>query len=87
MSYRLIVEASAAKDLRGLSPEMVKRVWQKIRSLEADPRPDGCKKLKSRTSNSYSVRVGDIRVLYTIDDKEQSYCVYKVEWRGAAYSP
>lgn len=41
------------------------RVASRLRVLANDPRPQGCKKLYD---DIYRVRVGDIRVIYLIDE-------------------
>lgn len=43
------------------------RISAKIASLAENPRPSGCKKLTG--TDGYRIRVGDYRVIYTIDDK------------------
>ena len=50
--------------------------------LQSNPRPFGCKKLKS---NVYRVRSGDYRVVYTIDDINKMVEVTKVAHRKEIY--
>ena len=50
-----------------LDPPIFSRITQAILSLETNPRPLNCKKLRDR--EEYSLRVGAYRVLYTINDK------------------
>lgn len=47
------------------------------------PYPTGCKKLKG-APNSYRLRVGDYRILYTIID-DKAILVFKISNRGSAY--
>ena len=37
------------------------------RSAARNPRPEGCRKLV-RSDNAFRVRVGDYRVIYTVED-------------------
>lgn len=64
--YELKFAARATKDLRGIPKRDVRRILECIRSLQNDPRPPGTKKLSGR--DSYRVRQGDYRILYTIFD-------------------
>jgi mRNA-degrading endonuclease RelE of RelBE toxin-antitoxin system len=41
-------------------------IGAELSSLEATPPPPGCKKLKAR--EGYRIRVGDYRIVYSIDD-------------------
>jgi mRNA interferase RelE/StbE len=55
-----------------------------IESLAEDPRPRGALKLTG-TASSWRVRVGDWRVLYTIDDNQRVVDVAAIRHRGDAY--
>ncbi|MBN2038356.1 MAG: type II toxin-antitoxin system RelE/ParE family toxin [Chitinispirillaceae bacterium] len=45
-------------------------------ALERHPRPPGVKKLAG-AENGYRVRVGDYRILYTIDDQRKIATIHK----------
>jgi mRNA interferase RelE/StbE len=64
--YELTFAARATRDLRGIPKREVHRILRCIRSLQTDPRPPGAKKLSGR--DSYRVRQGDCRILYSIFD-------------------
>lgn len=55
-----------------------------ITALEQDPRPSGCKKLRGAT-NTYRIRSGDYRVVYTIEDAELLVLVVRVGHRREVY--
>ncbi|TXK19763.1 type II toxin-antitoxin system RelE/ParE family toxin [Homoserinibacter sp. GY 40078] len=65
MSYRIELSPAAARALRGVDPQDRARIQGVIRLLAEDPRPPGARKLQGR--DGYRVRVGDYRILYTID--------------------
>ena len=66
MRYTVDIKRSAERELDRL-PHLVRgRVTVRMLALEADPRPSGSRKL--RGGEGYRLRVGDYRVLYTIDD-------------------
>jgi len=54
-----------------------------LRELEDDPRPPGCAKL--RAGLGWKIRVGDYRILYTIDDAAQRVDVWYIGPRDGAY--
>lgn len=49
-----------------------------IQNLKETPRPVGCKKL---FESLYRIRIGDFRVIYWIDDRNQNIIITKVERR------
>jgi mRNA interferase RelE/StbE len=65
--YVIIFARAARKDLESLEASVVKRVFPKIENLAAQPRPNGCRKLIGE-ENLWRIRVGDYRVIYSIDD-------------------
>jgi mRNA interferase RelE/StbE len=65
--YKVIVSKSASKELADLPTQAVNRIIPAIQKLGEDPRPAGCKKLKG-SQDTWRIRIGDYRVIYTIDD-------------------
>jgi mRNA interferase RelE/StbE len=65
--YSVFFSKRAEKDLKQLPAAVVERIVPVIVSLELNPRPIGCKKLKGY-SNLWRVRVGDYRIIYSIED-------------------
>ncbi|MCB0830358.1 MAG: type II toxin-antitoxin system RelE/ParE family toxin [Solirubrobacterales bacterium] len=57
---------AALRSLRKLDPQIRGRVQGAIALLADDPRPPSAKKLKGR--EAFRVRVGDYRVIYTVED-------------------
>jgi mRNA interferase RelE/StbE len=82
-SYSLLIKHSAEKELRDLPKADLRRIMQRIRQLAVEPRPKGCEKLFG--DNSYRVRQGDYRILYTIDDARRLVEVFKVGHRREVY--
>lgn len=81
--YRLIISRSAAKEFEKLPSIVIERVRERIRSLAHDPRPPGSKKLQGRPE--WRVRVGDYRILYTIDDHGKVIEIGAISHRSGAY--
>ncbi len=84
MSYRLVVEAAAARDLRSLRGQpILRRLTAAIDRLTDDPRPAGCKKLTVRPG--WRIRVGDYRVVYDIEDVVRIVTIERVRHRSSVY--
>lgn len=84
MPYTIIIENKAQKEFLKLSPPHDSFVKKGINGLEKEPRPHRVKKLAG-TKNGYRVRVGDYRVLYTIDDRKKVATVYRIRHRREVY--
>lgn len=65
------------------TPDVLRRVDAKIRSLADDPRPHGCIKLAGM--EGYRVRVGDYRIIYTVDDTAHVVEIIAVDLRERVY--
>ena len=83
MTYRVSILRRALKELEQLPPEHYPRIRNAIRHLASDPRPAGCLKLTGRAG--WRIRVGVYRVIYDIDDGEQSVTVLNVGHRRDIY--
>jgi mRNA interferase RelE/StbE len=84
VKYSLEIKQSAQKELDALDERLFTRIDRKILALAESPRPAGCKKLKGY-NDLWRLRVGDWRVLYTIDDAAQLISVTRVAHRREAY--
>jgi mRNA interferase RelE/StbE len=66
VSYRIELLPAAVKALRRIDPQDRPRIQGAIALLAKDPRPPGAKALQGR--DGLRVRVGDYRIIYTVDD-------------------
>ena len=66
MSYRIELRPAAVRALRKVHPDHRKRIQGAIALLAQDPRPPGAKSLRGR--HGFRVRVGDYRIIYTVQD-------------------
>ena len=64
--YKVTVKKSAAKALSKLSKQVANRLIPAIKALGEEPRPVGCKKLQGE-EDLWRIRVGDYRVVYSIE--------------------
>jgi mRNA interferase RelE/StbE len=60
-------------------------VSEKISALAENPRPVGIEKLSGSEEDFYRIRIGDYRVLYTIQDKVLLILIIKVRHRREVY--
>jgi mRNA interferase RelE/StbE len=82
--YAINVTRPAHRELGNLSRDTLNRVAQKIDALANEPRPPGCRKLVGQ-ENLWRIRVGDYRVLYSIDDSARLIEIIAVRHRSKAY--
>ena len=82
--YRLFIKPSAQNELDALDDSLFARLDLKIMTLAENPRPSGCKKLKDY-DDQWRIRVGDWRVLYTIDDSAKVVRITRIAHRREVY--
>ena len=82
--YTITFARSARKELERFDAQVVNRIFQKIEALAKGPRPIGCRKLHGE-KNLWRIRVGDYRVIYSIDDVEYRIDIVAVRHRSKAY--
>jgi mRNA interferase RelE/StbE len=82
--YRLILKRQPERILRRLPRDIRERIDQKLMSLVANPRPEGCLKLTGY-ENLYRVRVGDWRISYAVEDDQLIVLILEIAPRGGAY--
>ena len=63
----------------------LRKVEIAIDQLGTTPRPNGCKKLKGSLGNYWLIRVGDYRVIYSIEDKIEIIDIRRVRHRKDVY--
>jgi mRNA interferase RelE/StbE len=84
--YRIRVHRRVERALEELPVHISDRVSELIDELRRDPVPRNfdVEKIKGM-ADTYRVRVGDYRVLYSVDRKGHEVTVFKVASRGKAY--
>ena len=66
ITYSIRIKRSAEKEMDQLPAKVFQAARSAILNLETTPRPEGSKKL--RGFDKCRLRLGDDRILYTIDD-------------------
>jgi len=82
--HDLIINSAAEKQMRRLPAKIHARVLSALDGLKENPRPRGSKKLKGE-DNLWRIRVGDYRVVYTIEDDKLIILVVRVAHRRDVY--
>ena len=83
MSYGLLILPRAKRELADLPAQQFSVAELKIRALQKNPRPIGCKKLAE--CKGWRIRFGDYRILYKIDDTQKIVTVVGVGHRREIY--
>ena len=81
--YRIELRPAAVRALRKLDPPVARRVQAAIALLAEDPRPPASRPLRGRPA--WRVRVGDYRVIYTIEDDVLLVVVVTIGHRRYVY--
>ncbi len=84
MSYEVIITKSAQREIRKLTNNIIKLSIETIAKLGENPRPVGSIKLEG-SNNGYRVRIGNYRIIYTIEDKIRIVQVESVKHRKDVY--
>jgi mRNA interferase RelE/StbE len=82
--YAISFARSARKELELLPDRIVEKIIKKIECLEDMPRPVGSRKL-SGEKDLHRLRVGDYRIIYSLDDQKRPIDIIAVRHRKDAY--
>lgn len=84
--YRVELSKRAIKELKALEAPASADVLAAIKALADDPRPaTGVKRLKGYSGQALRLRVGDYRVIYTVDDAVRVVAVVRIGHRREVY--
>ena len=82
--YSVVFARSARRDLERLEVGVARRIVARIEALAANPRPPGCVKLQG-ADDLWRIRVGEYRVIYSIDNNARIVDITAVRHRSDAY--
>lgn len=82
--YSIVFAKSARKELESLPNTIINRIFPKIEALGTNPRPAGCRKLKG-SGDLWRIRVGDYRVIYSVNDNFVEIDIIALRHRSEAY--
>ena len=72
-SFKIEFKPSVQKDFRAIPKDVASKIWEAIESLANDPLPKGVIKL-TNSEGLYRTRVGNYRIIYSID-----YAIHEIE--------
>lgn len=82
--YRVELIPAAERHLEHLPHDIIPRIDRALQALSHTPRSLQSSKLEGHPS-AYRLRVGDYRILYTIDDAQRVVTIFKISHRREAY--
>ncbi|MFH1416050.1 MAG: type II toxin-antitoxin system RelE/ParE family toxin [Elusimicrobiota bacterium] len=82
MKYELKIKHSAEKELNKIPLNAYERISKHIFLLAEKPYPKGCMKLRE---GIYRIRIGNYRVVYSVDKKNAGLTIIKVGHRKEVY--
>jgi mRNA interferase RelE/StbE len=82
-NYRIEFRPAALRELRKVDRAIQPRIHGAIALLGNDPRPPASRQLRGR--DGYRLRVGDYRIIYTIDDGVLLIVVVTIGHRREVY--
>lgn len=83
MTYQVLLLPRAIRDMDSYKGRLYSKLCAAIRGLSENPRPTGCKKLTG--DEGYRIRIGDHRIIYRIDDKDEKVFIYRIRHRREVY--
>ena len=84
-SFAVRFKATALRELEALDDRYLRRIVPRIEALGWNPRPAGCKKLKG-VPDLWRIRIGDYRVVYSVDDGRSEVAILRVRHRRDVYA-
>ena len=82
--YSVLYTTAAARQLRRLPREISQSIGETVEALTHTPRTLQTEKLAGHP-NTYRLRVGRYRILYTIEDQIRRVVIYRIAHRREAY--
>lgn len=82
--FEIIFSPQARQSLKKIPPNIQQRLLKKISLLSQNPRPSGVKVLKGE-KGLLRIRVGDYRIIYTIENKLLIITIIQIGHRREIY--
>jgi mRNA interferase RelE/StbE len=84
--HKILFHRNAVKFYRKADDDLKERIADAIDVISENPHLDShIKKLKGDLKHMHRFRMGDLRILYEIDDEQETVWIKTIEWRGSAY--
>jgi mRNA interferase RelE/StbE len=82
--YKVIIDKQVLKSLDKIPVVYLSSIKEAVNDLANNPRPSGSIKLTD-SKNSYRIRVGIYRIIYTIEDNILTVEIVKIDHRSNVY--
>ena len=82
--YQVQIDRAAVKFIKNQVPKIKRQLFNKIKSLEVNPRPGNIEPIKG-TKGLFRIRTGNYRIVYKILDKKLLVLVARVNDRKDVY--
>lgn len=79
-AWRVVLSRPAERDLKRLPADAAARLAGPIAALSLAPRPPGCEKVTG--SAALRIRVGSMRVVYSIEAEDRTVVILRVARRS-----
>jgi mRNA interferase RelE/StbE len=84
--HKILFHRNDIKFYRKADDTLKERIADVIDVIARNPHLDShIKKLKGDLKHMHRFRMGDLRILYEIDDEQETVWLKTIEWRGSAY--
>lgn len=83
--FRIEFDRCVSKDLKSVPAQDLVRIKAAISDLANNPRPYGYKQLKGKNREYLRIRVGDYRIVYTVEHQALLIVVIHVGHRREIY--
>ena len=83
-TYQVEWKRSAAKELKPLPNAIIRRIVEAVEGLATDPFPHNAIKLIG-SEHTYRIRIGDCRVIYSVDSTIRAIEIVRVRHRRDVY--
>lgn len=84
MAYKILWDVRAYRELKHLDVTIAVSILNTLNKLYEDPRKIG-KPLKGKFKQKFRLRVGDYRVLYSINDQDKTVLIIAIGHRKDIY--
>jgi mRNA interferase RelE/StbE len=85
MPYSIFFEKRVQKFILKLNKDVALRIINKITKLKDNPIPSDSKRIVNIKGKCFRLRVGIYRILYRIDNENNSIVVFKINTRERVY--
>ncbi len=85
MKYKVDFSKAAEDQLESIPKSDVKKIIKRAEKLSSNPFPVGYESVKGAPVETYRVRQGDYRILYTVHEKKLIVLVIKIGHRREVY--